>query len=43
MQEVGMQDLTKPRYLMLGSRTEINLPRRATHCDIISFSASRCM
>jgi hypothetical protein len=28
---------------MFGSRTAINFPRRATHCDIISFSASRCM
>lgn len=35
--------LTKPRYRIFGSRTAINFPSRATHCDIISFSASRCI
>lgn len=35
--------LTRPRYLIFGSRTAINFPRRATHWDIISFSASRCI
>lgn len=34
---------TSPKYRILGSRTAMNLPSKATHCDIISFSASRCM
>lgn len=40
---ISVVQLTKPRYLIFGSRTAINFPSKATHWDIISFSASRCI
>lgn len=40
---IAFVQLTRPRYLIFGSRTAINFPSKATHWDIISFSASRCI